>query len=332
MAQIDQFDRLQQLGTGAYSTVSLVRRRGKSSAVLLPFLALKTIPRSKINSTVQANHVFAERAALNTLADCPYTVTLHDTFKDETNLYFLMECVGGGPLHVHLRGAGKFVESTAQFYAAEISFALEACHHHDIIYRDLKLSNVLLLKSGHIKLTDFGFAKVVPWGEKTMTYCGTPHAMAPEILLKQKYGREVDWWAFGVLLYEMMMGKPPTGYRIGALEENSILSGLANANFPPAVFGKDPQKDLPDQNAKTCICQCWSVDPTTRLGGTTAHGAAEIHAHPWMSNVVEDIRLGNITPPSPNPNHFSFEANDFNGEDTVSSSLTAQQQLLFADF
>lgn len=335
MAHLDQFQIFQQLGKGAYSTVSLVRRRSTTH-----YHALKTIPKEKVNTPQQAAHVFAERAALTTLVDCPHVVTLDDTFKDNTHLYFLLECIGGGPLHHHLRAAsaGRFVATTAKFYAIEMSLALEACHTHNIIYRDLKLSNVLVSKSGHLKLTDFGFAKVVPWGEKTSTYCGTPHAMAPEILLQQPHDRCCDWWSFGVLVYEMMMGAPPTGYKIGKEEQQEILLGHPNAAFPHDVFGAvDEEKSNTSQGnrgtflAADFIRQCWSIDPATRLGGGQESGAKEIHAHAWMDeNIVNAIRASTITPPVPNATCFLFE--DHPDPTEEASTLTAQEQAMFAGF
>jgi len=149
------------------------------------------------------------------------------TFQDELNLYMLLEYVIGGEVFSHLRKAGRFSNDTTLFYAAEIVLAVEYLHKYankktvflfiiflilsrcfkysrDIIYRDLKPENLLLDRDGHIKITDFGFAKKVE--DRTWTLCGTPEYLAPEIIQSKGHGKAVDWWALGILIFEMLAG------------------------------------------------------------------------------------------------------------------------------
>ena len=131
----------------------------------------------------------------------------YSTYKDEKNLLMLMEFVPGGEIFSHLRKRGRFSVSMTRFYIASIVLAIQYLHAMDIVYRDLKPENLLLDERGYLKITDFGFAKVVP--DRTWTLCGTPEYLAPEIITSKGHGKGVDWWALGVLMYELLSGKGP---------------------------------------------------------------------------------------------------------------------------
>ena len=164
------------------------------------------LSKSQILKTKQVTHIKAEKEILMAVSH-PFIVSLYGSSQDQECLYFILEYVVGGEFFTHLRSQGRFSEDTSRFYASEILLTFEYLHGLDIIYRDLKPENLLLDKTGHIKITDFGFAKKID--HRTYTLCGTPDYLAPEIILNKGHGKPVDWWAMGVLIYEMMAGYPP---------------------------------------------------------------------------------------------------------------------------
>lgn len=165
----------------------------------------------------------------------------------------------------------------AQFYAAEVALALEYLHERNIIYRDLKPENLLLCHDGHLRLTDFGFAKLVP--ENTWTLCGTPDYLAPEIVMSRGYGKAVDWYALGVLIYEMLLGAPPFYHENQMkLYENIVHQAV---RFPA---GFDPV-------AKDLLEQLLEKNPVKRLG-VLVGGAEDVKRHPWFRDVKWEAVAG----------------------------------------
>ena len=141
------------------------------------------------------------------------------------------------PRYFHLNKEKKFPEKRALFYAAEITSALGFLHEHNVLYRDLKPENILLDKDGHVMLTDFGLCKEhMGPDDVTGTFCGTPEYLAPEMLLKQPYGRSVDWWTLGCVTYEMIVGLPPFYCQDWQQMYELILRG--KLNFPAGVSAR----------------------------------------------------------------------------------------------
>ena len=170
------------------------------------YFALKIMKKSEVVRLKQVEHIKNEKEILSEV-NHPFIVTLYCAFQDERNLYMLLEFIIGGELFTHLRKAGKFANDHTRFYAAQIVMALQYLHNDSVVYRDLKPENLLLDLIGYLKITDFGFAKKVE--DRTWTLCGTPEYLAPEIIQSKGHGKAVDWWASGILMYEMLVGHPP---------------------------------------------------------------------------------------------------------------------------
>ena len=193
------------VGKGSFGKVMQVRMK-KTGKIY----AMKMLSKQHIVENNEIEHTMSERAILEKIHH-PFLVNLNYSFQTEDKLYFILDFVNGGELFYHLQKEKRFSFERARFYAAEILLGLEALHNAGIIYRDLKPENLLLNSDGHICITDFGLSKqgLNTPNDKTDTFCGTPEYLAPEILLGQGYGKGVDWWSFGSLLYEMLTGLPP---------------------------------------------------------------------------------------------------------------------------
>ena len=230
---------------------------------------MKVLQKTEVIRLRQVEHVKAERRILSRVRH-PFIVDLYATFQDSLNIYMLLSYVPGGELFTHLRRAGRFSPDVTRFYLATIVLALKYLHSFNIIYRDLKPENLLLDNRGYLRLTDFGFAKVVD--DRTWTLCGTPEYLAPEIIQSDGHGKPADWWACGILAYEMMVGHPPffdeTAYGI----YDRILKG--RIQWP---------RDM-DPLSRTLIRGFLNPDRTQRLGNLLA-GADDVLDHPWFRGV-----------------------------------------------
>lgn len=190
------------LGEGAFGRVFLAKNLKTQE-----FVAMKQLQKFQIIKMKQIDHVKNETYVLSSL-NHPLLVNMYGFSKeDEKFLYIGMEFIAGGELFTYLRKVGKFSSSQSAFYAGNVALMFEYLHSQNVIYRDLKPENLLINPDGYLKLTDFGFAKVVEG--RTFTLCGTPEYLAPEILLNKGYGKGVDWWTLGILLYEMVEGIDP---------------------------------------------------------------------------------------------------------------------------
>ena len=189
------------LGVGTFGRVKLVVHTPTDT----PY-ALKCMRKGQIIALKQVEHVMNEKKIL-AMCDHPFLLRLAGAYQDSDEIYMLLELALGGELFTILRERVMFDEPVARFYAANVCAAFEYLHDRKIVYRDLKPENLLLDSDGYLKVVDFGFAKII--SERTWTLCGTPEYLAPEIISNKGHNLSVDWWALGILIFEMLHGTPP---------------------------------------------------------------------------------------------------------------------------
>ncbi|ORX98577.1 kinase-like protein [Basidiobolus meristosporus CBS 931.73] len=262
--RLSDFVILRTIGTGSFGRVHLVQLKANGR-----FYAMKVLKKTEVVRLKQVEHVNHERAVLE-LCHNTFLVNIIGSFQDTTNLYMVMEYVAGGELFSYLRKFQRFPGYVAKFYAAEVTLAFEYLHTKSIIYRDLKPENVLLNSQGHIKITDFGFAKYVP--DITWTLCGTPDYLAPEIIQSKGYGSAVDWYSLGILIFEMLAGYPPFYDDDHFKLYEKIIAG--KIRWPPHI----------DADARDLIKKLTTADLTKRYGNLKG-GVQDIKNHKWFAEI-----------------------------------------------
>lgn len=205
------------IGRGFYGKVMLCQRNDTGEVV-----AIKTIHKSRLIQSNKVHTVIAERNILAKAAH-PFIVSLKFAFQTPSKFYLGLEYSPGGELFFHMQKRGNLPLNEVRLYIAEIALALNHLHSIGIIYRDLKPENILLDAEGHIKLTDFGLSKDLNFATSTSTFCGTSEYLAPEIVRRESYSVAVDWWALGVLCYELMFGATPFAHPSRARLFQNIL-------------------------------------------------------------------------------------------------------------
>uniref|UniRef100_A0A452R6A9 non-specific serine/threonine protein kinase n=1 Tax=Ursus americanus TaxID=9643 RepID=A0A452R6A9_URSAM len=215
----EDFETIKLISNGAYGAVFLVRHKSTRQR-----FAMKKVNKQNLILRNQIQQAFVERDIL-TFAENPFVVSMFCSFETKRHLCMVMEYVEGGDCATLLKNIGALPVDMVRLYFAETVLALEYLHNYGIVHRDLKPDNLLITSMGHIKLTDFGLSKIGLMSLTTNLYeghiekdarefldkqvCGTPEYIAPEVILRQGYGKPVDWWAMGIILYEFLVGCVP---------------------------------------------------------------------------------------------------------------------------
>jgi microtubule-associated serine/threonine kinase len=286
------FEKHKLISQGAYAKVYLVKHRQTNERY-----AMKRITKSSLRLRNQVQRAFLERDIM-TFSENPFVVSMYCAFETQTHLCMIMEYVEGGDVRTLLKNIVSLPEEWTQMYAAEVVLALEYLHSYGIVHRDLKPDNLLITSIGHIKLTDFGLSKVGLMKRATELYedrqeedapifgdlerVGTPDYFSPEVVLQQAYSIDVDWWAFGVVLYEFVHGITP--FYAEAVEDvfSNIIKGEVEFMEEEDV---DDESEIIAPNCRDIITNLLQIEPASRLAS-----AEEIKAHPYF----EDVDWNNI--------------------------------------
>ncbi|XP_009882531.1 PREDICTED: microtubule-associated serine/threonine-protein kinase 4 [Charadrius vociferus] len=277
------FETIKLISNGAYGAVYFVRHKETRQR-----FAMKKINKQNLILRNQIQQAFVERDIL-TFAENPFVVSMYCSFETRRHLCMVMEYVEGGDCATLMKNMGPLPVDMARMYFAETVLALEYLHNYGIVHRDLKPDNLLVTSMGHIKLTDFGLSKVGLMSLTTNLYeghiekdarefldkqvCGTPEYIAPEVILRQGYGKPVDWWAMGIILYEFLVGCVPFF-----------------GDTPEELFGQVisdeinwPEKDeAPPPDAQDLITLLLRQNPLERLG---TGGAYEVKQHQFFRSL-----------------------------------------------
>ncbi|XP_015815692.1 serine/threonine-protein kinase N2 isoform X2 [Nothobranchius furzeri] len=324
---MDDFRLISVLGRGHFGKVLLAEF--KKTGRLFAIKALKKrdiVTRGEVDSLMSEKRIFEMINA----SRHPFLVNLHGCFQTSDHVCFVMEYLAGGDLMIHIHN-DVFSEAQTRFYSACVLLGLEFLHLNKIIYRDLKLDNLLMDADGFVKITDFGLCKEgVGHGDQTSTFCGTPEFLAPEVLTDESYTRAVDWWGLGVLVYEMLVGESP----FPGEDEEEVFDSIVNndVQYPTSLH--------PD--AVSIMQKLLKKNPLKRLGAGE-RDAKEVKGEKFFQPIDwEALTTKKLKPPFLPSIKDSTDVSNFDSDFTQLQpvlsppskpfSLSAEQQEAFADF
>jgi serine/threonine protein kinase len=300
------------VGVGTYGRVRLVKAKDRPEAAPM---AVKILDKARLIEKMQVNHVQDEMKVLG-MIEHPFIVKLHACWQDLTSIYMMMDFVNGGELHTAIDWG--ISDKQAQLWIAEMVLALEHLTSVGVAHRDVKPENTLLDNEGHLRLSDFGLAKVVD--KPLRTFCGTPEYTAPEVIQRRGYGCSVDWWALGILTYEVLAGFTPFRAENKQSIHEKIVLGKYRipSHFSPAA--QDLIRGL--------------LQGRSRRLGCLDDGPEGVKAHAWFSTIDFNQVLHRRVPSSYVPMVSSAE--DTSQFDRVRErvdddlrALSAEEQALF---
>uniref|UniRef100_A0A8B9LTM7 protein kinase C n=1 Tax=Astyanax mexicanus TaxID=7994 RepID=A0A8B9LTM7_ASTMX len=325
--QMEDFKCISVLGRGHFGKVLLAEH--KSTGKMYAIKALKkgdVVTRDEVDSLMCEKRIFETINA----SHHPFLVNLHGCFQTCDHVCFVMEYSPGGDLMTHIHNS-IFTERQTRFYAACVLLGLEFLHQNKIVYRDLKLDNLLMDADGFVRIADFGLCKEgMGYGDRTSTFCGTPEFLAPEVLTDSTYTRAVDWWGLGVLIYEMLVGESP----FPGDDEEEVFDSIVNDEV------RYPRFLSPE--SVSIIQKLLQKNPEKRLGAGE-QDANEVKKHRFFQGIDWEALLAKrVKPPFLPTIKTSGDVSNFDEEFTrLNPVLTppqtpfflgAEQQGIFADF
>nr|XP_015222667.1 PREDICTED: serine/threonine-protein kinase N3 [Lepisosteus oculatus]XP_015222668.1 PREDICTED: serine/threonine-protein kinase N3 [Lepisosteus oculatus] len=325
--QMEDFKCISVLGRGHFGKVLLAeyRKTGK-------LYAIKALKKGDIVTRDEVDSLMCEKRIFETInaSRHPFLVNLHAGFQTPEHVCFVMEYSPGGDLMMHIHSS-VFSEGQARFYAACVVLGLEFLHKNKIVYRDLKLDNLLMDADGFVRIADFGLCKEgMGHGDRTSTFCGTPEFLAPEVLTDNTYTRAVDWWGLGVLVYEMLVGESP----FPGDDEEEVFDSIVNDEV------RYPRFLSPE--SVSIIQKLLRKNPEKRLG-SGEQDSEEVKKHKFFQGTDWEALLAKrVTPPFTPTIREPLDVGNFDEEFTrlrpvltpphTPCVLTDQQQACFAGF
>ncbi|XP_076386058.1 serine/threonine-protein kinase N isoform X4 [Megachile rotundata] len=324
---IENFRLLSVLGRGHFGKVILSQYRNTGE-----YFAIKALKKGDIIARDEVESLLSEKRIFEVANATrhPFLVNLFACFQTEAHVCFVMEYAAGGDLMMHIH-ADVFGEPRAVFYSACVVLGLQYLHESRIIYRDLKLDNLLLDTEGYVKIADFGLCKEgMGYGDRTGTFCGTPEFLAPEVLTDTSYTRAVDWWGLGVLIFEMLVGESP----FPGDDEEEVFDSIVNdeVRYPRFL----------SLEAIAIMRRLLRKNPDRRLG-SSERDAEDVKKQAFFRHIAwDDLLLRRVKPPFVPVIHSVEDVSNFDEEFTSEKPqltppkdprpLSDLEQMLFKDF